>query len=390
MKKIAFVIPQFGNEFLGGGEKYAELIAYHNKHKFEITILTTKSVDHTTWVNSPDLNSSFQDDIQILRFPVDKPRDINLFNKLTNDLLQNKCQDLIKEQKWIRHYGPYSTKLLEFLANNRSNYDIFIFFGYNHSLTYFGLPIVKKKAILIPFAHLEPTLQFKLYEKVFSSPLAIAASTNAEIKIIKERFSNLPTIYKLGIGSVFSVIYKKNPNISLDIKKPYVLYIGRIEKNKGIFDLCSYFAEYKKKFPNNLELIIVGKQYDPLPKGEYFRYLGIVGDQEKKYLIENCELLINPSYYESLSLTLFEAWQQSKPVLVNGLSEVLKAQVTEANGGLFYKNEKEFSTMLDWLIKHPKERGIFGKQGRSYLKHNYSWKVVTAKFEAMINTCIRK
>ena len=390
MKKIAFVIPQFGKEFLGGSEKYAELLAYHNKRNFEITILTTKSSDHTTWVSSGDLNSGFQDGIKVLRFPVDQPRHVVLFNQLTNELLQNIVQDKEKEQKWIRNYGPYSTELLEFLANNRSNYDVFIFFGYNHSLTYFGLPIVKKKAILIPFAHLEPTLQFKLYNKVFSSPMAIAAGTNAEIKIIKDRFSNLPTIHKLGIGSILSPIYKKKPNIFPNIKKPYILYIGRVEKNKGIFDLCSYFSEYKKRFTNNLTLVIVGKQYDRIPKGKYINYLGIVGDQEKQYLIENCELLINPSFYESLSLTLFEAWQQSKSVLVNGLSEVLRAQVTEANGGLFYKNEKEFSVMLDWLINHPKEKNVFGKQGKSYLKQNYSWKAVKAKFESLINACSRK
>jgi glycosyltransferase involved in cell wall biosynthesis len=388
MKKIAFVIPQFGKEFLGGSEKYAELMAYHNKHKFEITILTTKSNDHATWSNSADLNSDFQDGMRVLRFPVDHPRNVAFFNQLTNELLQNKND--AKEQKWIKNYGPYSTKLLEFLANNRSNYDIFIFFGYNHSLTYFGLPIVNKKAILIPFAHLEPTLQFKLYEKVFSSPLAIAAGTNAEIAIIKDRFSNLPPIHKLGIGSILSPIYKKNLNIFPNIKKPYVLYIGRIEKNKGIFDLCSYFAEYKKRYANNLTLAIVGKQYDPVPKGKYFNYLGIVGDQEKQYLIKNCELLINPSFYESLSLTLFEAWQQSKPVLVNGLSEVLRAQVMEADGGLFYKNENEFSIMLDWLINHPKEKNVFGKQGKSYLKQNYFWKDVKAKFESLINTYSRK
>jgi len=388
MKKIAFVIPQFGKEFLGGSEKYAELMAYLNKHKFKITILTTRSADHVTWSNSSDLNSGFLDEIQVLRFSVDKPRNTALFNQLTNELLQNKNK--AKENKWIKNYGPYSAKLFEFLANNRSNYDIFIFFGYNHSLTYFGLPIVAKKAILIPFAHLEPTLQFELYDKVFSSPLAIAAGTNAEIAIIKDRFSNLPPIHKLGIGSFLPPIHKKNLNKPPSIKKPYVLYIGRIEKNKGIFDLCNFFSEYKKRYTNNLTLAIVGKQYDPVPKEKYFHYLGIVGDQEKQCLIKNCELLINPSFYESLSLTLFEAWQQSKAVLVNGLSDVLRTQVTEANGGLFYKNEKEFSIMLDWLIKHPKEKSVFGKQGRSYLKHNYFWKDIKTKFESLIHTYSRK
>ena len=49
------------------------------------------------------------------------------------------------------------------------------------------------------------------------------------------------------------------------------------------------------------------------------------------------ELLIMPSYFESLSMVALEAWALGKPVLANGRCDVLKGQCIRSNAGLYYE-----------------------------------------------------
>ena len=58
--------------------------------------------------------------------------------------------------------------------------------------------------------------------------------------------------------------------------------------------------------------------------------------------IAAAELLIMPSYFESLSMVALEAWALGKPVLANGRCDVLKGQCIRSNGGLYYDNFEEF------------------------------------------------
>ena len=50
------------------------------------------------------------------------------------------------------------------------------------------------------------------------------------------------------------------------------------------------------------------------------------------------ELLIMPSYFESLSMVALEAWALGRPVLANGRCDVLKGQCIRSNAGLYYEN----------------------------------------------------
>ena len=58
------------------------------------------------------------------------------------------------------------------------------------------------------------------------------------------------------------------------------------------------------------------------------------------------DVLIMPSYFESLSMVALEAWALGKPVLANGRCDVLKGQCLRSNAGLFYENYAEFAETL--------------------------------------------
>ena len=87
-----------------------------------------------------------------------------------------------------------------------------------------------------------------------------------------------------------------------------------------------------------LHLVLIGNPIIPIPDHPKIHHLGFVNDQDKFDALAAAELLIMPSYFESLSMVALEAWALGKPVLANGRCDVLKGQCIRSNGGLYYDN----------------------------------------------------
>jgi glycosyltransferase involved in cell wall biosynthesis len=54
-----------------------------------------------------------------------------------------------------------------------------------------------------------------------------------------------------------------------------------------------------------------------------------------------------------------------------------------SNGGLYYANRDEFVACLDLLVKDARLRAALGKNGRDYVRRQYRWDVVLAKYERL-------
>ena len=86
-----------------------------------------------------------------------------------------------------------------------------------------------------------------------------------------------------------------------DIRGPYVLYVGRIDENKGCRELFQFFQQYLFNQRRPLQLVLAGKALLPIPDHPLVRHVGFISDQEKYDALAGCEALIMPSFYESLS-----------------------------------------------------------------------------------------
>jgi len=92
------------------------------------------------------------------------------------------------------------------------------------------------------------------------------------------------------------------------------------------------------------------------------------------------DVLIMPSYFESLSIVTLEAWAMGIPALVNGQCDVLRGQTIRANAGLYYTTYGEFSEALCLLETNQQLRETFGLNGRDYFQHHYTWPVIEQKY----------
>lgn len=227
---------------------------------------------------------------------------------------------------------------------------------------------------------------------MFESAAGMIFQTPEEKNLLLKTLSKAAAIHEV---AGIHVDHPKNPKaVALPerykVTDPYIVYVGRIEPAKGVYDLIDMFHTYKKNNPSNLKLVLVGNTNNDIATSDDIVKMGPIFGDEKFAVISHAKALINPSAFESFSLVLAEAWYSGVPVLVNEKCAVLVGQCKRSNGGLWYSNVREFDGMLNVLL----ENEILCKQmainGREYLDANYSWEAIDAKYEAVAKKIIQK
>jgi glycosyltransferase involved in cell wall biosynthesis len=156
--------------------------------------------------------------------------------------------------------------------------------------------------------------------------------------------------------------------------------VGRIDQNKGCNELFEFFQGYLADPAGKLSLVLIGNTLLEVPTHPRIRHLGFLDDTEKFDAIAASEVLVMPSYFESLSMVALEAWALGKPVLANGRCEVLKGQCVRSNAGLYYETFAEFSATLRALEQNRWLAGALGRNGRQFYRDNYDWPVIERKY----------
>jgi glycosyltransferase involved in cell wall biosynthesis len=160
--------------------------------------------------------------------------------------------------------------------------------------------------------------------------------------------------------------------------------VGRIDQNKGCNELFSFFINGLPALPRGLQLVLIGKALLPIPDHPRVRHLGFVDDQDKFDALAAADLLLMPSYYESLSMVALEAWALGKPVLANGKCEVLRGQCIRSRAGLYYESQAEFVETLRAILESRTLSGAFSANGRQFYQQHYAWPVIERKYMDML------
>ncbi|MCL4811451.1 MAG: glycosyltransferase family 4 protein [Vicinamibacteraceae bacterium] len=164
---------------------------------------------------------------------------------------------------------------------------------------------------------------------------------------------------------------------------PFVLYGGRIDPGKGCEELFEYFAAYREA-GGDAALVLMGVKLMAIPEEPWVRFAGTLPEQERLLALEAATVVAVPSPYESLSLLALESFAMGTPILANGRSDVLTAHCRASNAGLYYENQDEFVEALSLLMASPRLREGLGRNGRAYVRANYEWDVILAKYDRLM------
>ncbi len=389
--KLGLVVQRYGLDIAGGAELHCRLVAEHLLESHQVEVFTTCAKDYVSWKNEYPQGTEVINGVPVHRFLVKKKRNIRTFENVQN-LVFHEQQSEAMENLWIKENGPFSPRLLK-AVQSRPDIDVWILFSYRYWTTAASLDFLRKKVLLVPTAEHDPALYLGVVKALFQLPGAIAYNSLEEKSLIQTISGNQAVPGEVvGVGLVESDEMKQTlkEDFKVDQDNPYMLYIGRIDKNKGCDHLFRLYRRYREEAQADIDLVLIGRPVIPIPNYPGIRHLGFVSEKAKIEALLGCRFLIMPSSFESLSMVLLEAWRHRRPALVNGKCEVLKGQCLRSNGGLAYHNYDEFSASIDYLLANPSVGDAMGRQGNVYYREHYSWPVIQKKYESLLRLVYQK
>lgn len=384
--KIAFVVQRYGLEINGGAELHCRWVAEHMQKYWDVHVLTTRADDYITWKNHYPEGEEVIRGIPVKRFSVARPRHPERFGRLQNFILKNE-HSMDDELKWLEEEGPLSSSLIRYLDEHKDDFDYFIFFSYRYYHSYWGIHSLSHKSILVPTAEQDPVIHLNIFRDLFRKPRAFIYNSIEEQQMIQSIAGNteIPGDV-IGVGTeVPPVLSSEDFRRKYKIQEDYIIYIGRIDENKGCDQLFQFFLRFKKETGSKIKLVLVGNTKLTIPSHEDVVYLGFLSEEDKFSALDGALILAMPSFYESLSMVTLEAWALKKPALANARCDVLKGQCLRSQAGLFYDNYEEFKEALELLLKSPRLQKEMGQNGRKYFEQNYSWDVIENKYLRIVD-----
>ena len=382
--KLAIVVQRYGADINGGAELHARYIAERLSRHATVEVLTTCARDYVTWKNELPAGTETVNGVTVRRFPVSHERVPDEFGRRSHRVF-DKTHSIADELRWLESEGPASPALVSHIAAAASEFDFVILFSYRYYHAWHLARRLPGKAVLVPTAERDATVGLSIFGPVFRGVRAVMYNSPEEQAMIQAASGNtsVPGVV-VGVGS--DVPDRTDPERfrrAFKFRRPFAIYIGRIDENKGCGELFSHFQRYATAFPRGMDLVLVGSAIMNVPKHPRIHHLGFLDDRDKFDALSASDLLIMPSYFESLSMVALEAWALGKPVLANARCDVLKGQCMRSNGGLYYENYEEFVEALYSLESNGPLNARLGKNGKDFFKRHYAWPVIERKYLEM-------
>jgi glycosyltransferase involved in cell wall biosynthesis len=390
--KLGFVVQRYGADIAGGSEMHCRQLAERLSSRHDITVLTTCARDYVTWENAYPPGTSVENGVRVQRFPVARTRNLKTFADLSDEVFDDLGSTSEREVEWFRANGPDAPALLEHLRTHGAEYELLLFWAFRYAPTFFGLPSVSGRAVLLPTAEEDPAVDLDVLPEFFARAAGYLFLTPEEEALVSTRAARVlrpSQVIGIGLDPEREMRPSRDALDRLGVPDEFVLYLGRVDRNKGCATLLEYFQDYLDA-GGNTTLVLAGPSTLTVPNYPRIRALGYVADDVRRALLSRARVLIVPSPYESLSIVLLEAWNHATPALVNAYCKVLQGQVRRASGGLYYRSSREFQEALSWLLTNDAGRRELGAQGLAYVDREYRWPTVLERVERLLDEVSRR
>ena len=314
-----------------------------------------------------------------------------------------------KETNWIQKFYNYSTTSEIKRIIDSFKPDLIHCFGIGAPVTPQFLKYAKQKNIPILFSFRDYYYQFNednvhIIEldpkKNFIYNILLSAKRKYHKKIIKEHAS-----YFLTPSNQLTETVKQNFNLKGETlhnpvlvtndpavdNEEFLLFVGRLEKGKGVLTLIESFAEVLKEFPNE-KLVLAGEGNikknieDFIKKNKLENNISLVGKKIKSELenyYSKCKFVILPSeILEGYGNVVLEAHAYGKAVIISDFVGV-KDEVIKYNSGLVFShgNTSELTNQIKKLLTDDILKNEFAKNGKKFI----SERSMDSHFNELVN-----
>ncbi len=235
---------------------------------------------------------------------------------------------------------------------------------------------------------------FKNHNQKIHGKIAVSKITKEKIEpLVPNQFQIIPN----GIDTT-----KFNPNVKplteFDHSGRKILYVGRLEKRKGLSILLSALPEIKRKIPDVM-LIVVGegaeashfqKLVQILKIGDSVRFVGFVPNEDLPRFYASCDLYCVPTAIaEATSIVILEAMAMGKPIVASNFPGYQELLGDNENGLLFNpKDATDLATKIIQLLTDDDLRKRFITNGLKKAKE-YDWQNIAKRVETFYIELLR-
>lgn len=310
---------------------------------------------------------------------------------------------------WGYEHYNFSIPLLLYVFKQVKHYDVV------HITAVWNFPVLatalsciwhKKPYVLSPRGTLYPeTINHRSgrFKKIYYKFIAGMPVKKANLLHFTSKDESERVMSSLNLKNKYITLYNGIPFPEITIqesitKGPYLLFIGRIDKKKGLDILIKAYSKFIVLFPE-YTLIIAGPDNEGyLSKlkelciennvEKYVKFTGEVEGNQKWNLYYHAKLFILSSYSENFGMTVGESMLLKCPVIISdqvGLSEAIEQQ----DAGWVCKTNTD--SLLSKMIEAMQSESIRKEKAERayvYAKEQFDIKSIASKFVSAYSTLL--
>ena len=207
----------------------------------------------------------------------------------------------------------------------------------------------------------------RVHKKInaFVVPSSFTLRKLNEYGIPKEKLNHIPTFFNLK---------EDNPMVEYN---PFVLFVGRIEKQKGLMTLVKAFedTDYNLKiigfsndgYENELKNYLLGKKHN-------IEFLGKMKFEEIVLYLKSCLCTVVPSeWYDNFPNVILESFAYKKAVIATDFGSLPELVHKNETGLTFkYADIEDFRSKISYMFNNQEEARIMGENGYKKILSHYS------------------
>jgi D-inositol-3-phosphate glycosyltransferase len=312
----------------------------------------------------------------------------------------------LEKEDQVSHIGEFVTNLVDFAAREQLGYQVIHSHYWQgaragvqaarrlhapHAVMFHTLGEVKNRARI---SEQEPLLRIRHERAAVRRADAIITGSDHESAFLERYYGADPAkLHTIPCGVDLELFHprdqsaaKRELGLGLGPGRPVLLWVGRLEKLKGVDILIGALAQLEE--PGATLLIVGGAEHAKDLKAELLaqaavagisdqvRFVGPVPHERLATYYNAADVCVVPSYYESFGLVAIEAMACGTPVVASRVGGLVSTVTDGVNGFLIpWRCPEPFAEKLDVLLHNPGLCANFGRSARRSVER-FRWRSI--------------
>ncbi len=324
----------------------------------------------------------------------------------------------VEKEEIVRYLPEFHRNMLRFMSDQAGGYDLIHShywqsgwsgtllaraFDLPHVVMFHTLGEVKNRA---RFGEEEPKLRIRHERTIARRATAIVTASDHERQLLELYYgADTGRMHSVPCGIDLELFQPRDrarsrAEIGVDGDAPLILWVGRLEKLKGVEILVDAVAQLDRR---DFTLMIVGGDERASELREELQAqaaaLGISANVEFRSAVPHdslpwyysaADVCVVPSYYESFGLVAVEAMACGTPVVASRVGGLVSTVIDGVTGYLIpWRCPEPFAEKLEVLLGNPELRTNFSRAARKSVER-FRWSTVGLRIADVYDAAIER